>query len=164
MHELNERIDSSGYEVTQMDIKSPVSGVVMDLKFNTVGAFIPPATKIMDIVPSDANFVAEILIPVNLIDKVTLGNKVELSFPSLDRSKTPRLKAKLKKIDPDSITSNIDGSSYFTAQAEIADQNEINKLSIKLGMPAEVFIKTGDRSLISYLLKPISDKFKSSLN
>ena len=102
---------------------------------------------------------------MNLIDKVSQNNEVELNFPSLNRSVTPRLKGRLVTISADRIEdSKQPNIFYFKAKAIFEDQQMCKKMNIKVGMLTQVFIKTGNRSFLSYLIKPLMDRFNNSLN
>jgi protease secretion system membrane fusion protein len=162
--DLKERLKSVIFELDRLDIKSPTQGVVMNSQFFTLGGVIPPGGRLMDIVPSGDVFEVEILIPVNLIDKASIGNEVELSFPSLNRSVTPRLKGQLIAISADRIEdSKQPNNVYFKARATFKDHKTRKEMNIKIGMPVQAFIKTGNRSLLSYLIKPLLDRIHTSL-
>jgi protease secretion system membrane fusion protein len=163
--DLKERLKAISFELSRLEIKSPVKGAVMNSQFFTIGGVLPPGGKVMEIVPFESLFEVEILIPVNLIDKVSEGNEVELNFPSLNRSVTPRLKGRLITISADRIEdSKQPNIFYFKAKAIFEDQQMPKKMNIKIGMLTQTFIKTGHRSFLSYLIKPLMDRFNNSLN
>jgi protease secretion system membrane fusion protein len=136
----------------------------MNSQFFTLGGVVVPGGKLMEILPFEGVFEVEILIPVNLIDKASVGNEIELSFPSLNRSVTPRLKGRLITISADRIEdSKQPNSFYFKAKAIFEDQQMRKNMNIKIGMPVQTFIKTGNRSLLNYLLKPLTDRIHTSL-
>jgi protease secretion system membrane fusion protein len=162
--DLRERVKAISFELERSEIKSPIKGVVMNSQFFTLGGVVSPGGKLLEIVPSEGVFEVEILIQVNLIDKASLGNEVELTFPSLNRSVTPRLRGRLITISADRIEdSKQPNNIYFKAKAIFDDQQMRKDMHIKIGMPVQTFIKTGNRSLLNYLLKPLIDRIRTSL-
>jgi protease secretion system membrane fusion protein len=162
--DIRERIKAVLFELERLEIKSPIKGVVMNSQFFTLGGVVPPGGRLLEILPSDCVFEVEILIPVNLIDKASVGNEIELTFPSLNRSVTPRLKGRLMTISADRIEdSKQPNNVYFKAKAIFEDQQIRKNMNIKIGMPVQTFIKTGNRSLLNYLLKPLIDRIQTSL-
>ena len=164
LEDFKERFKSIIFELDRLDIKSPTKGIVMNSQFFTIGGVVAPGSKLMEIVPLENMLEVEIFIPVNLIDKVSIGNEVVLNFPSLNRSVTPRLKGQLITISADRVDdSKQPNHVYFKAKAIFKDYKMLKEMNIKNGMSVEVFIKTGDRSLLNYLIKPLLDRLRASL-
>jgi protease secretion system membrane fusion protein len=148
-----------------MDIKAPVSGAVLGLAVTSLGAVIAPGQKLLDIVPEQSELVVEAQVPVNLIDQVRAGLVVELMFSAFQQNKTPRLTGKVVMLGADRITDQRTGMPYYPVNVTI-DAESIHKLGaneLRPGMPVDVFIKTGERTFVSYLLKPISDRLNAAL-
>ena len=162
--DLSERIVSAKYDLSNTEIKSPVDGIIMDMQFMTLGGVISPGVKILEVSPN-VTYEIELQIPVNLIDQVKVGDEVSLQFSSLNRSSTPRLKGKLIEINPDRQEEKNAGNNppFFKAKAKFNNLDEVTKLDIKLGMAVQAYIKTGERSLMSYLMKPLIDRLRVSL-
>lgn len=141
------------------EIRAPVSGFVHGLKIHTEGGVLTAATPILQIIPEDGKLLIEARLTPQSIDKVRAGLPANVRFPAFDSHTTPRIEGRVVKVSPAELTDE-QGHTYFTAQIEIAPQ-EIARLgrSHKLvpGMPAEVFIETASRSILSYLLKPLTD-------
>ncbi len=141
-------------------IKSPVSGKVMNIKYHTIGAVVLPGGELMNIVPQHEKLIIEAKIKPQDIDNVTVGMKSKIQLTAYKGKKVPRINGEVINVSPDIITNEHTRESYFLARVSIS-KKDIEKLKSKVelypGMPAQVFIITGSRSLISYMFTPISD-------
>ncbi|MCH9807668.1 MAG: HlyD family type I secretion periplasmic adaptor subunit [Alphaproteobacteria bacterium] len=140
-------------------IKSPRSGRVHALAAHTIGGVVTPASQIAMIIPQDQRLsVTARVAPVD-IDRVRTGLTADIQFPAFNARITPRLAGRVAKVSPAEETDER-GNSYFTAQIDIPP-DELAKIGsdhpLRPGMPAEVFIETSYRSILSYLLKPLTD-------
>jgi len=162
--ELNERKVAYQFDLDNTEIKSPVDGFVVGLSVFTKGGVVLPGTHFMDIAPSKDNLIVEAQIPVNLIDKVKKNSDVEVLFTALNQSKTPHLAGKVLMVSADKFIDEKTGASYFKIRASIdpSEKRYLKNTKIVLGMPAEVLVKTGERTFMSYLLKPIFDRAYNS--
>jgi protease secretion system membrane fusion protein len=148
------------------DIKAPVGGNILGLTVTTLGAVLAPGTKLMDIVPTDRLLIVEAQVPVNLIDQVRSGLEVELSFSAFQMNKTPRLTGKLTNVGADRMTDQRNGMPYYPVNISI-QADSLKKLypnELRPGMPVDVFIKTGERTFLSYVIKPITDRIRSAMS
>ena len=125
----------------------------------TIGGVITPATPIMQIIPEGERLIVEARVMPQDIDKVRSGQDASLRFPAFDARATPRIDGKVSLVSAAQLT-DPQGKSYFTAQIEITG-TEIAKIGVGHvllpGMPAEVYIQTKARSIMSYFLKPLTD-------
>jgi HlyD family type I secretion membrane fusion protein len=141
-------------------IKSPVSGKVMNIKYHTIGAVIPPGGDIMNIVPQHEELIIEAKIKPQDIDNVTIGMKSKIQLIAYKGKKVPKINGEIINISPDILTDEQNRESYFLARVSI-NKKDIEKLKTKIelypGMPVQVFIITESRSLVSYMFTPISD-------
>jgi protease secretion system membrane fusion protein len=165
---LNNRYAVVFNELQRTKIVSPSSGKLMGLAFSTLGAIIPPGGKIADIIPTEDRLVIEALIEPHLIDKLHHGLDVEVRFSSLRKKITPIVLGKVDWISGDTFNSNEKNNSngFYLTKVRISEEELSNKLpgeELKPGMPVEVIIKTGERTLTQYFLKPIIDKIAISL-
>ncbi|NQY59375.1 HlyD family type I secretion periplasmic adaptor subunit [Cognatishimia sp.] len=148
-------------KLENLEIKSPVAGVVHGSQVFTEQAVISPAQAIMQIVPQDQQLVVKSRIQTMHVDDVYLGQNASIRFVSFDHRTTPELFGYVSKISPDVFFDEVTGLSYY--QAEITPHaQEIDKLGAQKlmpGMPVEAFIKTAERSPLSYLTKPLMDYF-----
>lgn len=120
----------------------------------------------MEIVPDDQPLLVDARVPVQLIDQVKLGLPVELQFTAFNQSTTPKVEGNVTMISADRLLNEQTGEPYYLLQVQVNDKNRqrLNQLTIKPGMPVEVFIRTGERSLLNYLFKPLFDRLHMSLN
>jgi membrane fusion protein, protease secretion system len=152
-------------ELKWTDIVAPVSGTIVNLQVFTQGAYLPAGAKLLEIVPDDAGLVAEAELPVNLIDKVAEGMQVRLLFSAFNQNRTPQVPGVLTLVGNDRLTNPETRKPYYKIQAKVTNEGleMLSGLHIKAGMPVEVFVKTGERTFVSYLLKPIMDRLSASL-
>ncbi|WP_332855253.1 HlyD family type I secretion periplasmic adaptor subunit [Duganella sp. S19_KUP01_CR8] len=164
---LRGRIDGQNYDLQAVDIKSPVDGVVTGSSLFTRGGVVGSNIKIMEIVPSDDAYVVEGQLPVNLIDKVHVGLPVEMSFAAFNANRTPHIPGEVIQVAADRTVDERTGNAYYKVRARVTPAGakiiDAKKLVVVSGMPVEVFVKTGERTMISYLFKPIFDRAKTSL-
>lgn len=146
-------------KLERTEIRAPQNGRVHALAIHTEGGVVTPASPLMQIVPEGERLVVDATLPPAEMDKVRAGLHAGIRFPAFNARITPRLEGSVSKVSAAQLTDQ-QGRSYFTAQIEISAA-ELEKLgaghSLKPGMPAEVFIETGSRSILSYFLKPLTD-------
>jgi len=165
INELEESRKGQKDKVERTEIRSPRDGFVHALAVHTEGGVITPAMTLMQIVPDGEQLVVDAQLPPTEIDKVRQGLNAGVRFPAFSARVTPRIEGKVVKVSPAQITDN-QGKSYFTAQIEVSPA-EIKKLGkdhqLIPGMPAEVFIETTSRSILSYFMKPLTDALSRAM-
>lgn len=142
-------------------IRAPYAGVVNKISFFTLGEVVRPAEPIMEIVPDKDRMTVEVQINPTDVEQVQSGAKARVRFSSLNSTATPEVTGVVTLVAPDRTTNPQTGQSYFAARVAV-DPKDIarhRELALRVGMPAEVFIETGDRSMMSYLTKPLRDQF-----
>ncbi len=162
---MNSRMTALDFEVANTELKSPVAGTVVGLAVFTRGGVVPPGFKVMDIVPIDDALVVEGKLEVNLVDKVRKGLPVELIFSAFNTNKTPHIPGVVTSVSADRLVDERSGAPYYRVLARVTPKGAkmAATLDIRPGMPVELFVKTGERSMMSYLLKPIVDRAKTSM-
>jgi protease secretion system membrane fusion protein len=165
---LGARLTAQDHDLANVEVKAPVSGVVVASAVFTQGAVVAPGFKLMDIIPTDDALVVEGQLPVHLVDKVHAGLPVELIFSAFNSNRTPHIKGEVVTVSADRFVDERSGVPTYHVRvkvtAEGAKMIASHKLAIRSGMPVEIFVKTGERSMMSYLLKPLADRAKSSLS
>ena len=145
--------------LARTDIRAPASGVIHALAVHTEGGVIPPGGTILQIIPEDRKLLIEAKITPHDIDKVHPGQAAAVRFSSFDSHSTPRLTGVVLKVSAAEINDK-EGKSYFTSEVEVPP-SELMKLDsgqhLIPGMPAEVYLATQSRSILSYFLKPLTD-------
>ncbi|MEN2396194.1 HlyD family type I secretion periplasmic adaptor subunit [Pseudomonas halotolerans] len=157
--ELIEREITASDQLRRIDITSPIAGRVQQLVVHTIGGVISPAEGLMQIVPVDDELLVEAKISAQDIDQLTVGQSAILRLSAFNRSTTPELTGTVVRLSADLIPDERTGEGFYRAGIKIP-QSELAKLqglALVPGMPVESMIQTGSRSVMSYLLKPISD-------
>ncbi|HTD04665.1 HlyD family type I secretion periplasmic adaptor subunit, partial [Undibacterium sp.] len=162
---LSNRLQALDYDLNNAVVKAPVDGTIVSLAVFTKGAVVSPGFKMMEVVPSDDALIVEGQVPVNLIDKVHVGLKAELMFSAFNQNQTPHIPGVITQVSADRLVDEHTGQPYYKLRAQVAPEGMkmISHLQIRPGMPAEVFVKTGERTMMSYLLKPVFDRAKTSM-
>ncbi|MCW3849420.1 HlyD family type I secretion periplasmic adaptor subunit [Sphingomonas sp. LB-2] len=165
MAQLNEqqvRLASAQDTHGRSVIRAPQSGTIDKLAYTTIGSAVPPNQPILQIVPDrDALIVTARVRPAE-VEQLRLGQKARVTFPGLDRQTTPDLAGTLIFISADLAQDQHSGQSFYRIKVRLnPDQAPmISRLALKPGMPAEVFVETGDRSILSFILKPLFDQLR----
>lgn len=161
---LADRLRALDYEVTHTVIRSPIDGMVQSLSIATVGGIIQPGFKIMEIVPDNEPLQVDAMIPVQAIDKMVPGLAVDIAFPAFNHAQTPNIPGRVKTVSADRLMDEESKQPFYLAQVEVTPDgmNLLGSNHIRPGMPASVTIKTGERNMMSYLLKPMLDRVDSS--
>jgi HlyD family secretion protein len=158
--ELIERKVAAEDQLKRIDIRAPQDGVVHQLAVHTVGGVVTGGEAMMLIVPESDVLTVEAKIAPHEIDQVRLGQPATLRFSAFNQGTTPELNGVVDRIAADLSTNQRTGAAYYTARIRLPE-SEIERLrGLRLvpGMPVETFIKTGDRTILSYVIKPLSDQ------
>ncbi|MGV8844701.1 MAG: HlyD family type I secretion periplasmic adaptor subunit [Pseudomonas sp.] len=157
---LADRLRALDYEVAHTVIRSPIDGVILGLNVSTIGGVIQPGANIMDVVPANEPLQVNAMIPVQAIDKLTPGLPVDIAFPAFNHARTPNIPGRVLTISADRLIDESNKQPYYLAQVEVTAEGMtlLGSNHIRPGMPATVTIKTGERNLLSYLLKPMLER------
>jgi len=158
--ELVERKVVAQDQLARTEIRAPQSGFVQELAVHTVGGVIAPGETLMLIVPEQDRLVVDAMVAPASIDDVKPGQPASIRFPAFDVATTPECKGTVQRVSADLIKDPQRQVSYFVARTVLDDQAACLKDAKRLqpGMPAEVHIQTGERKVLSYVLKPLSDQ------
>lgn len=160
------RIKGLAFELANTVVKAPSEGVVVGLNVHTVGGVIPAGYSLMELVPKNEELKVEVQIPTNMIDQVKVGLPVQIMFPAFNQRTTPQIPGRFVQVAADA-TSDPQGriAPYYKGQVVVTPEGmeKLKAHQIKAGMPAEVFIKSGQRTLLNYLFKPLIDRMRASL-
>lgn len=164
---LGNRMLALDFDLANVDVRAPVAGVVVGLNVFTHGGVIPAGFRLMDLVPGEDALVVEGRLAVNLIDKVHAGLPVELMFSAFNAGTTPNIAGEVLQVSADRMVDERTGESYYKMKARVtpAGLKQIDKLKLAIvpGMPVDLFVRTGERTMMSYLFKPFIDRAKTSL-
>lgn len=160
--ELTEQRSALKGELDRMDIRAPVSGIVYGMQVRTPRSVVRAAQPLMYLVPQDRPLVVVARVDLIHIDQLDLGQQVTLRLSALDQHNTPELYGEVVQISADAFEDEVTGQSYYRAEI-ILNEGEMAKLpehsTLIPGMPVEAFIRTGDRTPITYLVSPLADYF-----
>ena len=153
-------------DLDRMEIKAPASGQVVGLTVQTVGAVLQPGQKLLDVVPDSQTLLLEAHIPPHLIDKVQAGLSTDVRFNAFAHSPQLVVEGKVLSVSGDLLSDPAQPQfSYFLARVQVTPEGmkTLGKRQMQPGMPAEIVIKTGERSMLTYLLHPLLKRMASSM-
>ncbi|MFG6604140.1 MULTISPECIES: HlyD family type I secretion periplasmic adaptor subunit [unclassified Sulfitobacter] len=149
-------------EIDRLDIRAPVSGVIYGMQVQTPRSVVRAAEPLMYLVPQDRPLIIASQVQTIHIDQVAVGQEVNPRLSALNQRTTPELVGKVLQVSADSIEDDATGQSYYRAEIALnpGETDKLEEGTILLpGMPVEAFIRTGERSPMAYLLKPMADYF-----
>jgi protease secretion system membrane fusion protein len=165
---LRARLAGQDFELANVEVKAPAAGTVVGLAVFTQGGVVTPGFRMMDIVPSGDALVVEGQLSVNLVDKVHPGLKVEMMFSAFNVNRTPHIEGEVTQVSADRSVDERSGAPFYVVRAKVTPQGarEIarHKLDIRPGMPVDLFVRTGERTMMNYLLKPVFDRVHASMS
>lgn len=162
-----EKLDAITAELSRTKIKAPVDGQVVGLTIASVGGVASAGQKLMDIVPKEEGVVLEARIPTHVIDRVHTSDPVAVRFSAFAHSPQLVVDAVINSISADVVTESTQAGtlSYYLARVSLTEEGlkKLGDRQLQPGMNAEVLIKTGERSLLTYLLHPLTKRIASAM-
>lgn len=164
------KADGEKYAAQQSDlertvVRAPASGQVVGLAVQTQGAVVQPGQRLLDVVPADQQLLLEARIPPHLIDKISAGLPADIRFNAFAQSPQLVLQGKVLSVSADLLTDPATPQSpYFLTRLEVTPEGmqQLGGRRMQAGMPAEVVILTGERSMLTYLLHPLTRRLARS--
>ena len=152
---------SAGDRFDRSAIRAPYAGTVDKMAYNAVGEVVRPAETIMQIVPSDDRPVFEGAVTPSDIDRVRVGQKARVRLSAFNQATTPEVSGTVAYVSADPASDQQTGARYYRVRVSLdrGSQAIAGKFPLVSGMPAELFIETGSRSMLSYISKPLRDQF-----
>jgi HlyD family secretion protein len=162
--ELIERDSALAGRINRLEVRAPASGLVLGLAVTTPQSVIRPAEPLLYIVPQDRPLLVAARVPVTHVDEVHPGQSVRLVFSSLPNRNTPEILGKVTLISADALADERTGLTYFRTEIAIDARalQDMVGVAVVPGMPVEAFLKTADRTPLSYLFKPLTDYFRAA--
>lgn len=167
---LDVQADAERYVAAKADldrtyIRAPAAGQVVGLGVQTVGAVIQPGQKLMDIVPENEPLLIEAKLEPHLIDRVREGLKTDIRFSAFSHSPQLVVEGEVISVSKDLLADPHTGVPYYLLRVAVTPQGmqTLGARRLQAGMPAEVIVKTGERSLLTYLLSPLTRRVAASL-
>jgi len=163
--DLQERVAALEDRLSRIVIRAPEDGMIIGMTVHTVGGVISPATPLLDIVPAQSDLIIEAQVSPIDIDRVRVGKPADIRFSAFNSSTTPVMKGEVLQVSADRLTNKDTGMPYYLARVTLTEEGKraLGSLQLQPGMPAEVLINTGSRTLLQYLMSPATDAFAKSL-
>ncbi len=160
-----QKFKSVSNDLERTEIKAPAAGQVVSLAVQTVGSVVQPGQKLMDIVPEDEPLLLEAHVAPHLIDRVKSGLPVDVRFNSFAHSPQLVVEGKVVSVSADLLTEPQTGVPYYLARVQVTSEGAktLGKRQLHPGMPVEVVFKTGERSVLTYLLHPLIKRMSASM-
>jgi len=158
--ELVEKKVAAEDQLKRIDIRAPQDGVVLQLAVHTVGGVIAAGDQLMLIVPESDALSVEAKIAPQDIDQLHLGQPATLRFTSFNQRTTPEISGEVSRVAADVTQDQKTSAYYYTVRIAVSDTEfaRLGKVKLIPGMPAETFIQTNERKVISYLVRPLHDQ------
>ncbi|CAK9888167.1 MULTISPECIES: HlyD family type I secretion periplasmic adaptor subunit [Pseudomonas] len=162
---LEQQLTSAGFDLQHSEILAPADGIAVNLGVHTEGAVVRAGETLLEVVPQGTALEVEGRLPVNLVDKVAMQLPVDILFTAFSQSSTPRVAGEVALISADQLLDDKTGQPYYVLRSTVSEQAlaRLDGLVIKPGMPAELFVRTGERSMLNYLFKPLLDRAGTAL-
>jgi HlyD family secretion protein len=158
--EAEEELAAADDTLRRTEITAPIAGTVLDLRFTTTGGVIGPGEPVLDLVPLADELIIEAQVRPTDVDDVAAGQSAHVMFPSLPQRQLLRIAGEVESVSADALTDEHSGETYYRAKVTV-DRGDLALappgVELVPGMPAEVFIATTERTLLSYLLQPIQE-------
>ena len=158
--DLTLQIIGARKKLDRIDIRAPVDGIVHEMQVFNAGGVVPPGKTIMQIIPIAKGVDFEVRVAPKAIDQVARGQRARMAFPAFHNRTVPEIFGTVSGISPDSITDTRTGQSFYRVTLDVPPEQlarlEGNK--ILPGMPIEAFLQTGERTVLSYLTRPLNDQ------
>ena len=159
------RVATTTDTVDRSEIRAPQSGVVDKVAYATIGSAVPPGQPLLQIVPDRDAMIVEARIRPQDVDQVRVGQAARVTFSGFNRQTTPDIPGKLTFVSPDLTSDQRTGQSFYRIKVRL-DADALARapqIALKAGMPAETFVETGNRSILSFLIKPLLDQLRYSM-
>lgn len=163
--DLQERLSALEDRLSRIVIRAPEDGMIIGMKVHTVGGVVSPGTPLLDVVPSVSDLIVEAQVSPIDIDRISIGKLADIRFSAFNSSTTPVIEGVVNNISADRLINEQSGMPYYLARVGLTEKGShtLGALKLQPGMPAEVLINTGKRTLVQYLLQPVTDSFARSL-
>jgi protease secretion system membrane fusion protein len=161
-----ERLVAAKDVFDRLVLRAPVTGAVVDLAFATVGGVVKPGDKIMEIVPEGDVLIVEGQVPPQYIDRIRAGLPADIHFDAYtNQVKQPVVTGKVTTVSADALTDPRSGVQYFSIRVAVpgTELKKLGDFKVQPGMQSTVMVKTGERTMMTYLLRPLFRRFSKAL-
>ncbi|MBV2360788.1 HlyD family type I secretion periplasmic adaptor subunit [Thalassococcus sp. CAU 1522] len=157
--ELQQQVVSTEKQLDRVALKAPVSGIVHEMQVFTKGGVVQPGATVLQIVPVTERLTFELQVSPVSIDQVYVDQPATIRFSAFDQRTTPELTGTVRRVSPTSLTDPQTGVSFYVVELDIPDTEiaQLGALTLVPGMPLEGYLQTNARSVLSYVVKPMTD-------
>ena len=162
--DYRERLNAAEHVFEQTEVRAPVDGVVVGSGVHTIGGVVAPGATLLELVPVNDRLIVEAQVNPQDIDKVEVGLPAGILLTAFNQRNTPELRGEVHYVSADVLQDPQSGIHYYTARIEVPEI-EVKRLTdkhLQPGMMAEVFVRTGERTMANYLLQPLRDSFRKA--
>lgn len=147
-------------QLERVDILAPTDGIIHEMQVFTVGGVVAPQATILQIIPQSKGVEFELRVDPKAIDQIFVGQTAKVSFPGFDMRTIPEIFGTLSEVPPSTVTDPTTGQSYYRVGLSVPPEGLalLGNVDLIPGMPIEAFLETGERSILSYLTKPLVDQ------
>lgn len=162
VEEVTQQILATEKQLGRVDIRAPVAGYVHELQIVTVGGVVPPGATMGQIIAVDDELGFELQVAPQEIDQVYPGQEVRLRFSAFNQRTTPELNGSVAAVSPATVQDPVTGMAFYRVLARVspAELARLGEVELVPGMPLEGYVGTGERSVASYLLRPLTEQFQ----
>ncbi len=149
-------------QLERVKVTAPVDGIVHEMQVFTIGGVVAPGTTMLKLIPREDGVNFELKVDPKAIDQVHTGQRTRIVFPNFNRRTTPEIFGSVGTISADAIEDTATRQSYFQVRVDIPDDElaKLGDVELMPGMPVEAYLETGDRTVFSYLVKPLADQLR----
>ncbi|WP_260958743.1 HlyD family type I secretion periplasmic adaptor subunit [Pseudomonas citri] len=165
LYDLQEKTAALEDRLSRIVIRAPDAGMVIGMTVHTIGGIVRAATPLLDIVPSISELVIEAQVAPVDIDRIGIGKRADIRFNAFNSATTPVIEGEVSSVSADRLTNEKTGAAYYLARVRVTDKGvrTLGERKLVPGMPADVLIITGQRTLLQYLMQPARNALSQSL-
>ncbi|WP_298863874.1 HlyD family type I secretion periplasmic adaptor subunit [uncultured Sulfitobacter sp.] len=160
IEELRQQILSTSVQLDRIEIRAPASGRIHEMQFTTLGGVVPPGGTILQLIPRDEGFSFLTRVDPAAIDQVYVGQNANVRFPAFNQRTTPELKGQVKDVSATTSMDEVTGMTFYRVEIAVSEAElaRLGDQTLIPGMPVEAYLTTTQRTVMSYLTKPLTDQ------
>ncbi|ATR82923.1 hemolysin secretion protein D [Pseudomonas sp. HLS-6] len=165
IYDLQEKTSALEDRLSRIVIRAPDAGMVIGMTVHTIGGVVRPATPLLDIVPSISELIIEAQVTTLDIDRIAIGKRADIRFSAFNSATTPVIEGEVTGVSADRLTNEKTGAAYYLARVRVTENGvrTLGERKLLPGMPADVLIITGQRTLLQYLMQPARNALSQSM-
>lgn len=163
--EMQQQILATDLQLQRTTIRSPIDGIIHELAMHTIGGVIQQGQAIMQIIPTDGDLEIEVNADTRSVDEITLDRRAVVRFPAFHERTTPEIFGRVIQVSPSSVVEERTGAAFYRVRIQVpaSEKAKLGRRRLIPGMPIEAVMPTADRTVLSYLLKPLADQIEHAM-